>query len=197
LPRRLPTGRGAPRSEVAPERLIASARALEHSARTSSAELEHFVALLRGCRGCVVVTGVGPSGALAALVCALLNRHGLRSCFLHAGDAAHGDLGVVMARDLVLLVSDSGETEELVRLLPYLSEIGAPVAAFVGRRSSPLARAVRVALCTDDGMGDGGGRLALSHFSLVCLAFAQALAEAAAHGDLTSPRCNGKDSWSR
>jgi arabinose-5-phosphate isomerase len=104
------------------------------------------VRLLRDCRGRVVVTGMGKSGHIAHKVAATLASTGTPAFFMHPGEAAHGDLGMVTAVDVVLAFSNSGRTTELLALLEPLSALGAPLIAIVGDEASPLARAATVTL---------------------------------------------------
>jgi arabinose-5-phosphate isomerase len=107
---------------------------------------ERAIDLLLACRGKVVVTGVGKSGIVCRKIAATLASTGTAAFFLHAGEASHGDLGMLMRGDVVLAVSNSGETEEVVRLLPLVRRFGVPLIALVGRLDSTLGRAADVAL---------------------------------------------------
>lgn len=98
------------------------------------------------CRGRVVVTGMGKPGFVAQKVSATLASTGTPSHYLHPAEAAHGDLGRVTREDLVLALSNSGETEELLRLLPALRTIGARVMAITCDEASPLARGADLVL---------------------------------------------------
>ena len=93
------------------------------------------------CPGRVVVTGMGKSGFVAQKISATLASTGTPSLYLHPADAAHGDLGRVARHDLVLALSNSGETEEILRLLPALKKIGARVVALTRDQATPLGRA--------------------------------------------------------
>ncbi|HEY8207507.1 MAG TPA: KpsF/GutQ family sugar-phosphate isomerase [Myxococcaceae bacterium] len=102
--------------------------------------------LLMDCPGHVVVTGIGKSSFIAQKLSATLASTGIPSLFLHPAEAVHGDLGRVKKGDVVLALSNSGATEELIRLLPALKRIGAKVVAITGDRDSPLARGASVVL---------------------------------------------------
>ncbi|MEO8315642.1 MAG: KpsF/GutQ family sugar-phosphate isomerase [Pseudomonadota bacterium] len=97
-------------------------------------------------RGRVVVSGLGKSGHIANKIAATLASTGTPAFFLHAAEASHGDLGMVTAGDVVLAVSRSGETRELLALLPHLSRLATPVIAITGNPSSTLARSASVHL---------------------------------------------------
>ena len=103
-----------------------------------------------GCRGRVVVTGMGKPGFVAQKLSATLASTGTPSHYLHPAEAAHGDLGRVAREDVVVALSNSGETEEILRLLPALKKIGARVVALTRDHASPLARGADLALCIGD-----------------------------------------------
>lgn len=98
------------------------------------------------CRGRVVVTGIGKSGHIARKIAATLASTGTPAFFVHAGEASHGDLGMITADDVVLLLSNSGETDELVSLMPHLKRQGARLIALTGNEQSSLAQAADVHL---------------------------------------------------
>ncbi len=105
------------------------------------------VALLLGCTGRVVVTGMGKAGIIATKISATLASTGTPSLYLHPADAYHGDIGRVVRNDVVLILSNSGETEEIVRLLPLIRKFGARIVAITGSGSSTLARHSDIVLC--------------------------------------------------
>lgn len=96
--------------------------------------------------GRIIVSGVGKSGLVARKVAATLTSTGTPATYLHPVDALHGDLGIVSRRDVALLLSKSGESEELTGLLSFLGRSGVPVIAMTGRPGSALARHARVVL---------------------------------------------------
>lgn len=96
--------------------------------------------------GRVVVSGMGKSGLVARKICATLASLGTPSLFLHSADAAHGDLGMVARGDVALLISASGDTEEVVSLIPYLHNLGIPVIAITGNDRSAMARLADISL---------------------------------------------------
>lgn len=104
------------------------------------------VELLYDCRGKVVVTGLGKSGLICRKIAATFSSLGTPSFFLHAGDANHGDMGMVMEGDVVLAISNSGETEEILTLIPILKRIGVRLIAMTGKPDSTLSRAADVVL---------------------------------------------------
>ncbi|MFZ5450378.1 MAG: KpsF/GutQ family sugar-phosphate isomerase [Thermodesulfobacteriota bacterium] len=106
------------------------------------------VDLIYRAKGRVIITGVGKSGIVGRKLVATLNSTGTPALFLHPVEAMHGDLGMVSKEDVVLALSNSGETKELTILLPSLEHLGAPVIAFTGRLASTLARHSRVVIDT-------------------------------------------------
>jgi arabinose-5-phosphate isomerase len=98
------------------------------------------------CRGRVVVIGIGKSGHIARKAAATLASTGTPAFFVHAAEASHGDLGMITADDVVLLLSNSGETDELVSLMPHLKRQGARLIALTGNEQSSLAQAADVHL---------------------------------------------------
>lgn len=116
-----------------------------------AAEFERAVDLVARCgetRGRVVITGMGKSGIIAQKIAATLNSTGTPALFLHPAEALHGDLGMLAAGDVVIALSSSGETEEILRLLPTLKRIGDALISFSCAMDSTLARSSDVALDT-------------------------------------------------
>ena len=109
-------------------------------------DFERAVRLLFECRGRVVVTGMGKSGIICRKIAATLSSTGTAAFFLHPAEAIHGDLGAIREDDIVVAVSHSGETEELLRLLESIRRIGATLISITGSPTSTLARAADVAL---------------------------------------------------
>src|SRR5262249_22013317 len=100
--------------------------------------------LLLGCRGKVVVTGVGKSGLVGRKIAATFASTGTPALFLHASEGSHGDLGVLATGDVLVAVSYSGETHELLRLLPLAQRLGVPLLVLTGAPGSPLGSAAEV-----------------------------------------------------
>lgn len=108
--------------------------------------LAQAVALILAHPGKVVVSGIGKSGAIAHKIAATLASTGTPAVFLHAAEAVHGDLGIYTPGDPSLLISKSGATAELLRLIPVLRRFRSPLIALVGNLNSPLARQADVVL---------------------------------------------------
>jgi arabinose-5-phosphate isomerase len=109
-------------------------------------DFERAVQLLFECRGRVIVTGMGKSGIICRKIAATLSSTGTSAYFLHPAEAIHGDLGAIREEDVVLALSHSGETEELVRLLESIRRLGARLIAMTGDPASTLAKAADVTL---------------------------------------------------
>ena len=101
-------------------------------------EFCHAVALLASTPGSVIVSGMGKAGLIGQKIAATFASTGTRSHFLHPSEAIHGDLGRVHEDDVALVLSFSGQTEEVVRILPALRELGVSIVALTGRPDSPL-----------------------------------------------------------
>jgi len=104
------------------------------------------VEIIRHCKGKVVVTGVGKSGLICAKIAATLSSTGTPAFFLHSGDALHGDLGIVMPDDVVVAISNSGETDEILKLLPHFKHHSLKLIVITGNPESTLAKAGEVVL---------------------------------------------------
>jgi arabinose-5-phosphate isomerase len=104
------------------------------------------IQLLSVCTGKVILVGLGKSGLIARKIAATLTSTGTAAVYLHPADALHGDLGIVTANDVAILMSNSGETEELLEIAPYLKQRQVPIIAIVGNLQSSLARNADVVL---------------------------------------------------
>ena len=102
--------------------------------------------LCMGCRGRIVVTGMGKSGHISGKIAATLASTGSPAFFVHPGEASHGDLGMITEDDVVLAVSNSGETPEIVLILPLIKRLGTPLITLTGKPESTLAREADVNL---------------------------------------------------
>jgi len=110
---------------------------------------EHFVRAcerIRACRGRVVVVGMGKSGHIGKKIAATLASTGTPAFFVHPAEASHGDMGMLTADDLVLALSNSGTTAEILTLLPLIKRLGITLVSMTGRKDSPLAEAADVNL---------------------------------------------------
>src|SRR5262250_2690025 len=132
--------------ESAREAIRIEAAAVEALLRKIDQRFAEACRLCLACHGRVVVTGMGKSGHIAGKIAATLASTGTPAFFLHPAEAGHGDLGMITRTDAVLALSNSGETPELVLLLPHLKRLAVPLIMMCGRGDSTLARAANVAL---------------------------------------------------
>ncbi len=116
------------------------------AARLERSEVERAVELLASCKGKVVVIGVGKSGNVAHKIAATMTSTGTAAMYLHPSDALHGGMGIVNSEDTVVALSNSGETYELLEMLPYLKHRQVAIIAVVGNLRSTLARRADVVL---------------------------------------------------
>lgn len=109
-------------------------------------DFERAVKLMASARGRVIVSGMGKPGIVARKISATLSSTGKPSLFLHPAEAIHGDLGMVTSQDVVIIISNSGETDEVLRMLSTIKKIGASIIALTGNTKSTLARYADVVL---------------------------------------------------
>ncbi len=100
------------------------------------------------CRGRVIVTGMGKSGHIARKIAATLSSTGTPAYFVHPGEASHGDMGMITSEDVILALSNSGETHEIITLLPLLKRLGIPLVSLTGNPGSTLAQSAETNLNT-------------------------------------------------
>jgi arabinose-5-phosphate isomerase len=127
--------------DVARDVLRIEARSIEAVAARLSGTFADAVSRIRDCRGRVVVSGIGKSGHVARKLAATLASTGTPAFFVHAAEANHGDLGMITPDDVVIMLSNSGETDELLTLAPHVRRQGAALIAMTGNQQSSLAQA--------------------------------------------------------
>jgi arabinose-5-phosphate isomerase len=118
---------------------IESEAIAQTATRLDEAQISRVIDLLANCEGKVVILGVGKSGIIGQKIAATMTSAGTAALYLHPSDAQHGGLGIVQADDVVIVLSNSGETDEIVEMLPYLKKRGVPIIAIVGNLHSTLA----------------------------------------------------------
>src|SRR5882724_3866287 len=116
------------------EAIARTARSLQRE------EIERVVELLAACKGKLVILGVGKSGIIAQKIAATMTSTGTGAVYLHPSDALHGGIGIINADDVVMILSHSGETDEIIEMLPYLKRRQVPIIALVGNLNSTLSR---------------------------------------------------------
>jgi len=136
----------SPLLERARETLKIEIAGLEGLIERLGPEFEEAVNLLYACQGKVILTGMGKSGLIARKIAATLTSTGTPSLFLHAGESSHGDLGIITRQDVVIVLSYSGETSEVVQMIGHFHAIGVRFIAMTGKTESTLAQACTVHL---------------------------------------------------
>lgn len=131
-------------NELAREVLCIEAEAVRCLTKHIDSSFSKAVQIILSCHGRVVVTGMGKSGAIARKVAGTLSSIGTPALFLHSGEGIHGDLGSVTSDDVLLVISYSGETEEVGAILPALKRLGTPIITLTGNINSPLAQSAEV-----------------------------------------------------
>ncbi len=126
--------------EKAVEALKIEAEAVEHLTERIDDEFQRAVQCILDCPARVVVTGMGKSGHIGRKMAATFASTGTPAFFMHPGEAFHGDLGMVTEQDVVIAISNSGESSEIVNILPIIRRIGAVIIAMCGRRESSLGK---------------------------------------------------------
>ncbi|WP_417390584.1 KpsF/GutQ family sugar-phosphate isomerase [Gimesia sp.] len=157
------------------EIIFSEADALRQMGRALGTELCDAVDLIMSRNGAVILTGMGKAGLIGQKICATLSSTGTRSHFLHPAEAIHGDLGCLHAEDTILALSNSGETEELRRLLPLIQKMNLPIIGITARTTSTLGAACQVVLCLGDLKEAGPHQLAPSTTTTAMLAMGDAL----------------------
>ncbi|MBF0358159.1 MAG: KpsF/GutQ family sugar-phosphate isomerase [Magnetococcales bacterium] len=122
------------------ETLRMEAEAIERMAKRLDSSFERAVDLMLKCKGRVVVTGMGKSGLVGQKIAATLASTGTPAFFLHPAEGSHGDLGMVVPRDILITLSNSGETGEVIALMPVIKRMGVPMIAMVGDQNSTLSK---------------------------------------------------------
>lgn len=135
-----------PAHETGSEVVRREAQALERLAAGLGADFDRAVEWLLACAGRVVVCGMGKSGQIGHKIASTLVSTGTPAVFLHPAEGFHGDVGIVTSRDVVVAISNSGSTREVVDLVPVMKNLGARVIALTGNAASPLGRAADLAL---------------------------------------------------
>lgn len=126
--------------EKALETLRIETDALQKLSARIDDEFEAAAKVILACKGRVIVSGIGKSGHVGQKIAASLASTGTPSFFMHPAEAFHGDLGMVTQNDIVLAISNSGETNEMINILPVIRRIGAKIIALCGRRDSTLGK---------------------------------------------------------
>jgi len=121
--------------------------AIEQLAQYINDDFSNACQLMYDCKGRVIVIGMGKSGHIGNKIAATLASTGTPSFFVHPGEASHGDLGMITKDDVLLMISNSGETAEVINLIPVIKRIGAKIIGMSGKKTSTLAQQSNVHIC--------------------------------------------------
>ncbi len=135
--------------EIAKEVLITEANELIRASENISEEIERAVELIFNTKGKLIITGVGKSGLIGAKIAATFASTGTSSFFLHPTEAMHGDLGMIGKDDVLLAISYSGESEELIKILPHIKRFDINLIAISGEKNSTLSKYADVFISTN------------------------------------------------
>lgn len=124
---------------------IESSAIMELSKRLDTSFVK-AVDYIQKCQGRIIICGMGKSGLVGKKIVATLNSTGSPSYFLHPAEAIHGDLGLISKKDCFLSISNSGETDEILKILPYIKQLGIPHISLVGKKTSSLAKNAAIVL---------------------------------------------------
>ena len=161
---------------IAVESLTSQSRALDSIADELGVEFDDAVKLILGCKGRVIVSGMGKSGIVGKKIAATFASTGTPSFYVHPGEAIHGDLGMITADDLIVLLSYSGETDEILKLIPSLKYFGNRIIGIVGASETTLGRQADVVLRVDIEREVCPNNLAPTTSALAIMALGDALA---------------------
>lgn len=156
--------------------LTDEAESLTHLANQSPSEISAVVRKLYNTKGKLIVTGVGKSAIVAQKITATLTSTGSPACYLHATDALHGDLGIITSEDAVLILSKSGETQEIKNILPAIKSLSACVIAISNNSGSTLARSADLSISLHNTKEADPNGLAPSTSSILQMAVGDAIA---------------------
>lgn len=134
--------------EIALQTIVLEAQAIAGLRSYINEDFENAVSAIAGCNGRIVISGIGKSAVIAQKIVATFNSTGTPSIFMHAGDAIHGDLGIIQQDDIVIIISKSGESPEIKMLVPLIKNFGNTIIAMVGNLQSFLAKHSQIILNT-------------------------------------------------
>lgn len=133
-------------NDLAKEVLTVEANSILRLINGIGDNFEKAIDILYNCKGRVIITGMGKSGLIGKKIAATMSSTGTPSYFLHPAESTHGDSGIITREDVVIAISNSGETQELMNLLPLIKRFGVPMIGMTGKMDSTLAKASDVVL---------------------------------------------------
>lgn len=161
---------------TAVESLTIQSKALATIASKIGSEFDDAVSLILSCKGRIIVSGMGKSGIVGKKIAATFASTGTPSFYVHPGEAIHGDLGMITAEDLIVLISYSGETEEVIKLMPSLKYFGNKIISIVGADNTTVGKQADVTLRVDIEREVCPNNLAPTTSALAIMALGDALA---------------------
>lgn len=161
---------------TAVESLTIQSKALATIASKIGSEFDEAVSLILSCKGRIIVSGMGKSGIVGKKIAATFASTGTPSFYVHPGEAIHGDLGMITAEDLIVLISYSGETEEVIKLMPSLKYFGNKIIGIVGADNTTVGKQADVTLRADIEREVCPNNLAPTTSALAIMALGDALA---------------------
>jgi arabinose-5-phosphate isomerase len=135
-------------SYIAQKTISLQQEALSNLAANLDTDFDRACELLLSCQGKIIVIGMGKSGHIGRKISATLASTGSPAFYIHPGEALHGDMGMICANDIILAISYSGETEEVLKILPAIKQVGAPIIALTASRNSSLSKTAKYTLLT-------------------------------------------------
>ena len=162
--------------KIAQKVIAAEIAALKKLNKSFDQSFSKAVDLISKCRGKLILAGIGKSGLISRKISATLSSVGTPSFYLHPGEAAHGDLGQITKKDIILILSYSGETEELKNIIQYASRFGIPLIGVAARKNSVLLKASSIKIVLPEVKEAGIGELVPTSSTTMQLAFGDALA---------------------
>ena len=158
------------------ESLLQNSDALIHLAENINSNVNDAVGLMLNCKGRIIISGMGKSGIIGKKMAATLASTGTPSFFVHPAEAFHGDLGMIRSKDVIFLISNSGETDEVIKLIPSLKHFGNKIISMVNNSESTMAKHSNVTLDIHVKKEACPNNLAPTTSTTTTLAFTDALA---------------------
>lgn len=162
--------------EKAKQKILAEAEALKEVSREVDESYAQTVKAILNCKGRVIITGLGKTGHIGKKIAASFASLGVPAFFVHSCESLHGDMGMITADDVVIMISNSGKSPEILNMLPPLNIIGATTISITKDRKSPLAQRTDIAILVDAGSEIDHMGLAPTTSSTAALAAGDALA---------------------
>jgi len=161
------------------EKILLEAKALERVASQVDDAYVEALEAIRSCKGHVIITGLGKTGHVGSKIAASMASLGIKSFFVHSCESLHGDMGMISKDDVVIMISNSGKSGEILNMLPSLRIIGPKTISITKDKNSPLAQGTDIAILCEAGPEIDANGLAPTTSSTAALAIGDALATVA------------------